>query len=142
MKIIEITHYSDVLLNAVNILLPQLTSHKKPVTKNSLSTIIHNRNTTLFVAEQDNQYLGMLSLVTVLIPTGIRCIIEDVVVDKRIRGLGAGRALMESAIQKAQKLGCEDIRLTSSPSRIEANALYVKLGFEIRETNVYRKSLS
>ena len=42
---------------------------------------------------------------------------------------------------KAQELGYENINLTSSPSRIAANALYIKLGFELRDTNVYRKIL-
>lgn len=141
MKIIEINTYSDALLNAVNMLLPQLTSKKKTITKDSLSGIIQNRNTSLFVVEKDNDYPGMLTLVTIRIPTGIRCIIEDVVVDKQLRGLGAGRALMEKAIQRAKEMGCENINLTSGPARIAANVLYKKLGFEIRETNVYRKIL-
>jgi ribosomal protein S18 acetylase RimI-like enzyme len=48
---------------------------------------------------------------------------------------------METAIFKAKELGCKNINLTSSPNRVAANALYKKLGFEIRETNVYRKIL-
>lgn len=34
-----------------------------------------------------------------------------------------------------------DLHLTSMPSRVEANELYQSLGFEQRETNVYKMSL-
>jgi hypothetical protein len=39
------------------------------------------------------------------------------------------------------KLSPIDLRLTSNPSRVEANALYRELGFELRDTNVYKMSL-
>ena len=34
--------------------------------------------------------------------------------------------------------GARTVELTSRPSREEANRLYAKLGFRLRETNVYR----
>ena len=34
-----------------------------------------------------------------------------------------------------------DLLLTSMPSRVEANALYQALGFEQRDTNVYKMNL-
>jgi len=141
MTISEVNDYSDRLLQAVNNLLPQLTSGKKAISGPTLKEIVQSKNTTLFIAEQDGEVLGMLTLVTVAIPTGVRCIVEDVVVDNKLRGMGAGLALMEKAEKKAKELGCENINLTSSPDRIAANSLYKKLGFEIRKTNVYRKIL-
>ncbi|MGH9297111.1 MAG: GNAT family N-acetyltransferase, partial [Acidimicrobiales bacterium] len=36
--------------------------------------------------------------------------------------------------------GSRNVDLTSRPSREAANKLYLKLGFEPRETNVYRWS--
>ena len=36
------------------------------------------------------------------------------------------------------ELGAKTIDLTSRPSREAANRLYQRLGFEMRETNVYR----
>jgi ribosomal protein S18 acetylase RimI-like enzyme len=38
----------------------------------------------------------------------------------------------------ARSNGVRTVDLTSRPSREAANALYLKLGFERRETNVYR----
>jgi len=141
MIIFEANDYSENLLEAVNSLLPQLTSKKVQISAATLRNIIQSQNSSLFFAKENSEILGMLTLLTIAIPTGTRCIIEDVVVDAKLRGKGAGKALMEAAIQKAKKLGCDNINLTSSPHRKAANALYKKLGFEIRETNVYRKTL-
>jgi ribosomal protein S18 acetylase RimI-like enzyme len=141
MTITEVHDYSDSLLRAANNLLAQLTTKKPEISISILKEIIRSENTVLFIAENDGEILGMLTLITIPIPTGIRCIIEDVVVDNKLRGKGAGQALMQAAEKKAKERGCENINLTSSPERAAANALYKKLGFEIRETNVHRKIL-
>jgi ribosomal protein S18 acetylase RimI-like enzyme len=80
----------------------------------------------------------MLTLITFRIPTGRRAWIEDVVVDADARGEGIGERLTEAAVDEARRRGARTIDLTSRPSREAANALYQKMGFERRETNVYR----
>jgi len=82
--------------------------------------------------------LGMLTLVVFRIPTGIRAWIEDVVVDRAAGRRGAGEALTRAALELAGELGAQTVDLTSRPSREAANRLYQKVGFEARETNVYR----
>ena len=58
------------------------------------------------------------------------------------RGQGIGRTLLQRIIDFAKnKLAPIDLHLTSMPSRVEANALYESLGFEKRDTNVYKMSL-
>ena len=47
--------------------------------------------------------LGMLTLATFSIPTGLRAWVEDVVVDSATRGQGAGRALVEAAVAHADE---------------------------------------
>ncbi len=62
-------------------------------------------------------------------------------VDEKFRGLGAGRALAEAAIEKAKALGAHAIILYSN--RILANAigLYTRLGFvELPLDTVYKRS--
>jgi ribosomal protein S18 acetylase RimI-like enzyme len=61
-------------------------------------------------------------------------------VDEPARG-GVGAALTKAMIDRARSLGCKTIELTSRPTREAANHLYRKLGFEVRETNVYRYDL-
>jgi ribosomal protein S18 acetylase RimI-like enzyme len=96
---------------------------------------------TFFVAMQEGIMVGTLTLVIFQIPTGLRAWIEDVVVDESARGLGVGAALTNAATDEAQRRGVRSVDLTSRPSREAANALYQKLGFVVRDTNVYRCSL-
>ena len=84
----------------------------------------------------------MLTLVIFRIPTGVRGIIEDVVVDETHRGQGIAGALVREALARAQASGAKTVDLTSRPSRVAANRLYQKLGFQQRESNVYRFSFA
>ena len=49
--------------------------------------------------------------------------------------------LTQAAIDESGARGVRSIDLTSRPSRVAANAMYVKMGFVARETNVYRFTL-
>ena len=63
------------------------------------------------------------------------------VVDAGARGRGVGEALTQAAIELSADRGAQTVDLTSRPSRDAANRLYRRMGFEPRETNVYRFSL-
>ena len=82
----------------------------------------------------------MLTLVVFPIPTGVRAWIEDVVVTASARGQGVGALLTREAVRIAGEEGARTVDLTSRPDREAANRLYARLGFERRETNVYRHS--
>ena len=132
------TRASSELLAALNRLLPQLSLSAPPLTPVSLETLLCSEGVTLFVATQDSAVVGTLSLVIWNTPTGVRAWIEDVVVDSSARGCGVGRALTEAALLEASRRHARSVDLTSRPSRSAANALYRSVGFELRETNVYR----
>ncbi len=83
--------------------------------------------------------MGSLTLAVFRVPTGLRAWIEDVVVDESARGAGAGEALVRSAVGRAEAVGARTVDLTSRPSREAANRLYLRVGFETRTTNVYRR---
>ena len=67
--------------------------------------------------------------------------VHDVVVDEAYRGKGIAERLNRRLIEEAQRLGMRHIDLTSGPEREAANRLYLKLGYERRGANVYRKKL-
>ena len=72
-------------------------------------------------------------------PTARKVWVEDVVVDSAYRGQGLGKELVAFAIDYVEKnLAPCSLMLTSRPSRIAANELYRKSGFEQRQTNVYK----
>ncbi len=51
-------------------------------------------------------------------------------------------ALNRFALEMAKDNGAVSVDLTSRPHREAANRLYKRLGFEMRDTNVYRYNLT
>ena len=129
---------SPELRDALNRLVPQLSSSAKPLSDADVVRMTTDHDVVLFVAKNDDVIVGTLTLVVFAIPSGQRAWIEDVIVDGDVRGLGIGAALTKAAIEEGRRRGVRTIDLTSRPSREAANKLYQKLGFEIRDTNVYR----
>jgi len=134
------TEYSPELLAALHHLVPQLSSTASPVTETELREILDADATTLLIAVEGDRIVGTLTLVVFPIPTGVRAWIEDVIVDESVRGRGVGELLTNFALAHAQVHGAKSVDLTSRPTREAANRLYVRAGFELRETNVYRYS--
>lgn len=141
MKIYKLTTVTDEVLTAFKKLIPQLAPDCTLPTKKDLEDIVTSDTSLLFVAEENNEILGTLTLVFNKIPTGDKVWIEDVVVDNAGRGKGIGLKLLEHSIAYAELKGVSNINLTSSPDRVAANNLYRKLGFIQRETNVYRLTI-
>ncbi len=140
-EITEATEATAELVEAFERLTPQLSSSNPPPSAEALSAIASSDATRLLVAHADGDIVGSLTLVLVRIPTGLRAIIEDVVVDERSRGQGVGRMLNEAALELARATGAVTVDLTSRPTREAANRLYLNLGFVVRDTNVYRYQL-
>ena len=133
-----IADITDEDLAAVNRLIPQLSRSAPPLTGDALEQTVSWDGNHLLIARDGDRVVGMLTLVTFPIPTGLRAWIEDVVVDESARGQGVGAALTQEAVRQARSLGARTVDLTSRPTRQAANRLYERLGFELRETNAYR----
>ena len=132
----------DDLVVAFERLIPQLSRSSPAPDAAVLQEIVDSPATHLLIArgDDDGAILGSLTLVLFRIPTGLRAWIEDVVVDESARGQGVGEALNRYALEVAAEHGARSVDLTSRPSREAANRLYRRLGFEARDTNVYRHS--
>lgn len=142
MRVDIVTEADDELYEAFQRLVPQLTNNNPPPTLNDLSALVRDSSTTLMVARSDQgKIIGALALAVYPMPTGIRSIIEDVIVDSSVRGQGVGEALMIRAIELAKQKGAGNISLTSNPMREAANRLYLRVGFKRRETNAYMMKL-
>jgi ribosomal protein S18 acetylase RimI-like enzyme len=136
---VEVVHkLTDEDVTAINRLLPQLSKSAAPLDAGALTRVANWDGNSLLLARAAGEIVGMLTLVTFPIPTGLRAWIEDVVVDESARGQGVGAALTEEAIRLARAAGARTIDLTSRPSRQSANRLYERLGFQARETRTYR----
>jgi ribosomal protein S18 acetylase RimI-like enzyme len=139
MKVEIATTLTPAIVEAVERLVPQLSSSSPPPSVEELGEVVASPATDLFIAlADDGSVVGMSTLAVFRIPTGLRAWIEDVVVDQAANRGGIGTALTQAMVDRAAELGCVTVDLTSRPSREAANRLYRRLGFEPRETNVYR----
>ncbi len=131
----------DELVAAFSRLIPQLSRSAAVPTRKLIREVVEAQANTVLIARDlrdDGRIVGMLTLVVFRIPTGVRAWIEDVVVDETMRGRGVGEALSQEAVSRAVGLGARTVELTSRPSREAANRLYQRLGFVLRDSNVYR----
>lgn len=132
---------TDEVVEAFGRLLPQLSSSAKQLDAGALATVAADPASTVLVARIGGELVGSLTLATFAIPTGVRAWIEDVVVDEAARGQGIASALISEALKLAKKAGARTVDLTSRPSRESAGRLYERIGFEQRETRMYRYKL-
>ncbi len=149
-RVEAVSEVDDELVAAFARLVPQLSSSAAVPGREEIGAILCAPGTTVLVALTDLgpetggrewAVVGTLSLLIFRIPTGVRAWIEDVVVDSSARALGVGAALVTAAVERAGLAGARTVELTSRPSREAANRLYARVGFEQRETNVYRLKL-
>ncbi len=129
---------TDELVRAFAVLIPQLSQSSPPPDSSQVAALVSDPGSVVFLARLDGVIVGTLTLVLYRIPTGMKAWIEDVVVDEAARGHGVGDSLNQAALEEARQRGVKAVSLTSRPSREAANRLYQRIGFTLRETNVYR----
>ncbi|HHY88678.1 MAG TPA: GNAT family N-acetyltransferase [Chloroflexi bacterium] len=144
MEITELTHVTDEVVQAFEHLVPQLSSSAKIPTREEIEDMVQSKSSIVLVArdpDHGGRIIGSLTLAVFRIPTGVRAWIEDVVVDNTYRGRGIGEALTRAALERARQEGARTVDLTSRPTREAANRLYQRVGFKLRQTNLYRYDL-
>lgn len=137
-SIIEIKTYSPEYHEAMQRFLNQLTTSPMVLTEGMFQQLLASENSHLFFIMKDEQIAGMLTVGIYYSPTGGKAWIEDVVVDETFRGQGISKLLVAHAIEFVKSQQIPLLMLTSNPKRIAANKLYQAMGFERKETNVYR----
>jgi ribosomal protein S18 acetylase RimI-like enzyme len=138
MEIYEAKEVTDELVEAFQRLVPQLSTTAKAPGRKEVQEMVDSPAVLLFMVREDGRIVGSLSLIVFRVPSGVRAWIEDVVVEETMRGRGIGEALTRAALARAKELGVKTVDLTSRPAREAANRLYVRIGFELRNTNAYR----
>lgn len=139
----EVTSFSSEVVDAVRKLVRQLDQKFQPLSDDDLKEMISSSNTHVYIVrlKGNRNIIGMVTLIVYRIPYITKAQLEDLVIDKSLRGKGIGTTLMKFVIDKARDLGVKSLNFTSNPKRETANKLYKSLGFEKRDTNVYKLSL-
>ncbi len=140
-RISRVFEASDDVLEAVNVLLPQLSTTAKALTRESFADLLRREGTFVYIIRDELSVVrAMATLCLCASPTGTKAWAEDLVVDASARGRGYARALLQHLKTETLRLGAKSLNLTSRPGREAANRLYRNEGFELRETNVYRQT--
>ncbi len=140
MYIGRISEPTDELYAALQHLIPQLGIHKVPPTREELAALLNTPGAILLIArhpDEGGSIVGVLCLTIYRVPTGLRSIVEDIVVDEQMRRQKIGEMLVRRAIELAGQAGVNGVALTSNSRREAANQLYLSMGFELRKTNPY-----
>ena len=137
-KIVEIKNYSLEYQEAMQRFLDQLTSSPMTLSEEMFNQLLASPNSHLFFLLKDEQIAGMLTVGIYHSPTGGKAWIEDVVIDESFRGQGLSKLLVAHAIEFTKSKQIPLLMLTSNSKRVAANKLYQTMGFERKETNVYR----
>jgi len=140
MLVEKVSELTEEVYTAVKLLIPQLGAHKANPAWDELNALIRSEASTLLIArypDEHSEIAGMLTLTIYRVPTGVRSIVEDVIIDEKMRRRGIAEALMRYAIELAREAGANGVALTSNPKREAANKLYQSMGFQKRDTNAY-----
>ena len=124
--------------SALERLLPQLNPQLPVPTMDRLRAIIADPAVTLLLARDGEEIVGTTTVIVYTTPFWIKARLDEVVVDESARGKGVGAALVKASLELAREKGVEVVELQSGVNRAEANRLYPRMGFKLRETNVYR----
>jgi ribosomal protein S18 acetylase RimI-like enzyme len=122
-----------------------------PSAKN-VQAVVDNPKTALIfalqgynpVSEDDWQaipekaYVGTITLLMLQTTAHNVAHVDEIVVESGHEGQGIGKRLMQKAIEVGHENDISRFDLTSRPEKAAANALYEKIGFKKRETNVWR----
>jgi GNAT superfamily N-acetyltransferase len=93
----------------------------------------------VFVVRHQSRIVGLVCLVPMRLPQGVRLWLESLIVDPEHRRAGHGRDLMAAALAKARSYGAVPVSLTSNPTRRSAHQLFEQLGFGRAATSVFRR---
>ena len=126
-------------LGEVYNLLTKNISKFKPLKKNYFkiwSKLSRQKNSYCLVLIKLNKVIGFGSIFFFLKVRGNKQgVIEDIVVDKKYRGLGLGKTLLLRLFEKAKKQKCYKVILQSNKKHL---IFYKKYGFKIHNTSMQK----
>jgi GNAT superfamily N-acetyltransferase len=122
-------------------LLPQLNPDLVVPDAVRVRALIEDPAVTVLLAKDGADVVGTATVIVYTTPFWIKARIDEVVVDQAARGKGVGEALVKACLDVARKRGAQVAELQSGKQRDAANRLYRRMGFQLRDSNLYRITL-
>ena len=140
-RIEAVTEATPEVHAALERLLPQLNPKLTLPPFERLEAIVADPYVTLLIARDGAEIVGTATVIVYTTPFWIKARLDEVVVDQSARGKGVGAALVTACIDIAREKGAQVAELQSGVLRDAANRLYKRMGFDQRESNLYRMLL-
>jgi GNAT superfamily N-acetyltransferase len=139
-RVEKATEATPELHGALARLLPQLNPTLPPPDMERLRRLIDDPAATLLVAKDGDEIVGTTTVLCYTTPFWIKARLDEVVVDQAARGKGVGEALVKASLDLARSKGVQVVELQSGrgPNRAAAHRLYERLGFKVRDSDVFR----
>ena len=139
-RIEAVTEATTEVHDALARLLPQLNATLPPPDMARLQRLLADPDVTLLVALDGDRIVGTTTVIVYTTPFWIKARLDEVVVDESARGQGVGEALVKAALVLAREKGAQIAELQSgrAPAREAAHRLYERLGFRIRNSDLFR----
>jgi GNAT superfamily N-acetyltransferase len=139
-RIEQVTAVTPELHAAMARLLPQLNSTLQVPDRERLERLIADPDVVLLIAKDGDEIIGTTTVIVYTTPFWIKARLDEVVVDSSARGQGVGEALVDAALEVGRRRGAQVAELQSGrgPAREAAHRLYLRKGFKIRDTDVFR----
>ena len=137
-RIETVTQATPEVYAALARLLPQLNPKLTLPPFERLEAIVADPSVTLLIARDGARIVGTATVIVYTTPFWIKARLDEVVVDESARGKGVGAALVAACVDIAREKGAQVAELQSGVLRDAANRLYKRMGFELRESNLYR----
>lgn len=145
MRIEAVRHTTLELHESLARLLPQLNPTLPLPDTERLERIVADPDVVLLVARDDanDEIVGTTTVIVYTTPFWIKARLDEVVVDASARGRGVGEALVKAALDVARERGAQIAELQSArtEAREPAHRLYERLGFQVRNSDVFRIAL-
>jgi GNAT superfamily N-acetyltransferase len=143
MQVEEVAEATPEVYEALARLLPQLNPTLPVPSRERLRALMDDPAVTLLVAREDGRIVGTTTVIVYTTPFWIKARLDEVVVDESARGKGVGEAIVRASLEVARRKGAQVAELQSGrgPQRSAAHRLYRRIGFQPRDSEVYRITL-
>ena len=131
---------AESLQSSITNLYNQLNDSIKQLSLNAL--LKDNKNLFFVMCKENDTVVGIALMATYKVIPGHKGMIEDVVVDQDFRAKGIGRKLLQKLIEEGKKQHLDELLLFSGHHRTAAIHLYKSLGFQLKDSGMYRLPLN
>ena len=142
-EIEEVTVATPEIREALARLLPQLNPTLQVPTAERIDALMADPDVTLVVARDGYEIVGTATVIVYTTPFWIKARLDEVVVDTSARGKGVGEAIVRKCLEIGKRKGAQVAELQSGrgPVRAAAHRLYKRIGFEVRDSDIFRITL-